>query len=231
MAQLRAEVRPVVSNMPTEGFTMQTGGSARRRVVPFDTSTSSYRVTVPGHTHNASAVCSVLVDNTEKSNVDLIINNHFAYQQVQVAAERYTDSYESHEREYDRALERGRRDSHHSGKLPPGDSGTGPGHWRAADARDAQGQVWNRCTPTWSWTCSTRTPCRWRMPWVRKAATCGREPGTCLLQPTKSCVLRHLTRRSLNGNESRQLAKGPPLCLCAKTAVCSQLSTESRGRV
>ena len=108
MAQLRAEVRPVVSNMPTEGFTMQTGGSARRRVVPFDTSTSSYQVTgVPGHTHNASAVCSVLVDNTEKSNVDLIINNHFAYQQVQVAAERYTDSYESHEREYDRALERG----------------------------------------------------------------------------------------------------------------------------
>ena len=109
MAQLRAEVRPVVSNMPTEGFTRRVRQAPRRAVrQDFPPKASSYRVTgVPGHTHNASAVCSVLVDNTEKSNVDLIINNHFAYQQVQVAAERYTDSYESHEREYDRALERG----------------------------------------------------------------------------------------------------------------------------
>ena len=79
MAQLRQEVRPVVFNMPVEGFGMQTGGSARRRVVPFDTALSSYKVTgIPGHTHNSSAVCSVLVDNTERSNVPLIINNHFA---------------------------------------------------------------------------------------------------------------------------------------------------------
>ena len=108
MAQLRAEVRPLVSNMPTEGFAMQTGGSARRRVVPFDTSTNSYKVTgVPGHTHNASAVCSVLVDNTEKSNVPLIISDHFAYQAVNVPGDRFTDSHEFDEPEYDRALERG----------------------------------------------------------------------------------------------------------------------------
>ena len=108
MAQLRAEVRPLVSNMPTEGFAMQTGGSARRRVVPFDTSTNSYKVTgVPGHTHNASAVCSVLVDNTERSNVPIIINDHFAYQAVNVPGDRFTDSHEFDEPEYDRALERG----------------------------------------------------------------------------------------------------------------------------
>ena len=68
MAQLRPEVRPNVTNMPVDGFGMQTGGSARRRVVPFDTAMNSYKVTgVPGHTHNASAVCSVLVDNTERT--------------------------------------------------------------------------------------------------------------------------------------------------------------------
>ena len=79
MAQLRPEVRPDVTNMPVDGFLMQTGGSAKRRVVPFDTSMGSYKVTgVPGHTHNSSAVCSVLVDNTEKSNVAFTISAHFA---------------------------------------------------------------------------------------------------------------------------------------------------------
>ena len=89
MAQLRPEVRPLVTNMPVDGFGLQTGGSARRRVVPFDETMSSYKVTgVPGHTHNSSAVCSVLVDNTERSNVPLIINAHFAYAQVNLAAPR-----------------------------------------------------------------------------------------------------------------------------------------------
>ena len=74
MAQLRPEVRPLVSSMPVDGFGLQTGGSARRRVVPFDTAMNSYKVTgVPGHTHNASAVCSVLVDNTERSNAEFRI--------------------------------------------------------------------------------------------------------------------------------------------------------------
>jgi hypothetical protein len=57
MAQLRPEVRPDVTNMPVDGFLMQTGGSAKRRVVPFDTSMGSYKVTgVPGHTIPARSV-------------------------------------------------------------------------------------------------------------------------------------------------------------------------------
>ena len=112
MAQLRPETRPVVTSMPVEGFAMQTGGSARRRVVPFDETRSSYHVTgVVGHTHNASAVCSILVDNTETSNVPLIINDHFANDTVAVPGSannpRFTDSAAINESAYDRALERG----------------------------------------------------------------------------------------------------------------------------
>ena len=107
MAQIRPEVRPATSSMPVDGFVMQTGGSARRRVVPFDTAMSSYKVTgVPGHTHNTSAVCSALVDNTEKSQVPLIINDHFAFEQVSQAAPRFTDSPVFDESNYDRAIER-----------------------------------------------------------------------------------------------------------------------------
>ena len=58
--------------MPMEGYSLQTGGSARRRVIKplfkqaptnvFPTQ-NEYRVSgVPGHTHNRSAVVSVLVD-------------------------------------------------------------------------------------------------------------------------------------------------------------------------
>ena len=116
MAQLRPEVRPDVTNMPVDGFLMQTGGSAKRRVVPFDTSMSSYKVTgVPGHTHNCSAVCSVLVDNTEKSNVAFTISEHFGNAEVVHAVNdenglligRYTDSAVVDEADYDRAIERG----------------------------------------------------------------------------------------------------------------------------
>ena len=108
MAQLRPEVRPDVTSMPVDGFVMQTGGSARRRVVQFDESMNSYKVTgVPGHTHNTSAVCSVLVDNTERSNVPFTISNDFANQAVVHTAPRYTDSAAVDESEYDRAIERG----------------------------------------------------------------------------------------------------------------------------
>ena len=116
MAQLRPEVRPIVSSMPVEGFALQTGGSARRRVVPFDTSSNSYYVTgVPGHTHNTSAVCSVLVDNTERSNATFTIHEDFAnaevthsvYDENGINVGRYTDSAAVDESEYDRAIERG----------------------------------------------------------------------------------------------------------------------------
>ena len=108
MAQLRPEVRPDVTSMPVDGFVLQTGGSARRRVVQFDEAMNSYKVTgVPGHTHNTSAVCSVLVDNTERSNVPFTISDDFANQAVVHAAPRYTDSAAVDESEYDRAIERG----------------------------------------------------------------------------------------------------------------------------
>ena len=111
MAQLRPEVRPDVTNMPVDGFLMQTGGSAKRRVVPFDLAMSSYKVTgVPGHTHNSSAVCSVLVDNTEKSNVAFTIGENFANAKVEHPVNdangdlvgRYTDSAAVSESDYAR---------------------------------------------------------------------------------------------------------------------------------
>ena len=72
MSQIQSEVRPQVKRMPMGGFVLQTGGSARRRTIkPLNTQAATdqfpirneYRITgVPGHTHNSSAVASVLVD-------------------------------------------------------------------------------------------------------------------------------------------------------------------------
>ena len=62
MSQKQSEVRPQVLRMPQTGYVLQTGGSARRRIVkPFNTQSQTdkfpienhYRVSgVPGHTHN-----------------------------------------------------------------------------------------------------------------------------------------------------------------------------------
>ena len=82
MSQIQSEVRPDVLQMPHTGFIMQTGGSARKRVikptVP-QTSTTSfpiqthYRVSgVPGHTHNSSAVLSVLCNLKRKRGADVV---------------------------------------------------------------------------------------------------------------------------------------------------------------
>jgi hypothetical protein len=72
MSQIQSEVRPQVKRMPMGGFVLQTGGSARRRIIkPLNAQAATdqfpirneYRITgVPGHTHNSSAVVSVLVD-------------------------------------------------------------------------------------------------------------------------------------------------------------------------
>ena len=72
MSQVQSEVRPKVTQMPSSGFMLQTGGSARRRIIKptlEQTSTTSfpiqthYKVSgIPGHTHNSSAVLSVLCD-------------------------------------------------------------------------------------------------------------------------------------------------------------------------
>ena len=100
--------------MPTTGFDMQTGGSARRRMVKYDEYTKSYKVSgVPGHTHNASAVCSVLIDNTEITNLQVEIHQTWVEDDEKVQHDlnadgtRYTDSAFYDDTDYDRAIERG----------------------------------------------------------------------------------------------------------------------------
>ena len=72
MSQSQMDVRPAVQTMPLQGFHIQTGGSARRRIIRptvKQTSTTQFPIQthynvsgIPGHTHNASVVCSVLCD-------------------------------------------------------------------------------------------------------------------------------------------------------------------------
>ena len=82
MAQQRTEVKPLVSSMPGAGFQLQTGGSARRRLVKNES--DSYKVTgVPGHTHNASAVLSLLCDHTRTRPRRFTLTDEFAYGNVE----------------------------------------------------------------------------------------------------------------------------------------------------
>ena len=90
------------------------GGSARRRIVKYDESSQSYKVTgVPGHTHNASAVCSVLVDNTETTNRPVSIHATWTDRRdalnfpLNADGNRFTDSEFYDDSDYDRAIERG----------------------------------------------------------------------------------------------------------------------------
>ena len=67
MANPLPEVIPDVTSMPTTGWRIQTGGSARRRIASNKGNSLSgyYDVRgIPGHTHNASAVVSVNADYT-----------------------------------------------------------------------------------------------------------------------------------------------------------------------
>ena len=67
MANILPEVRPEVISMPAHGFMMQTGGSARKRTIQFQSSDSSFPISgVPGHTHNSSAVVAIEADYTER---------------------------------------------------------------------------------------------------------------------------------------------------------------------
>ena len=75
----RPEVNPVVTNMPTEGNRLHSGGSARIRSIDLtdrmiNDTTCSFAVTgVPGHTHNASAVISVIADYSKLRDRDVTI--------------------------------------------------------------------------------------------------------------------------------------------------------------
>ena len=106
MAQPRTEVKPLVKSMPTGGFQLQTGGSARRRLVKNES--DSYKVTgVPGHTHNASAVLSVLCDHSRTRERNFMLTDDFSFAGVLHGGGDPGDSEAVREDAYDRALERG----------------------------------------------------------------------------------------------------------------------------
>ena len=80
MSNILPEVRPEVVSMPMEGFVMQTGGSARRSRISFDKYDDSYSVVgVPGHTHNACAVVSVIADYSRKRETAMTVSRAFAH--------------------------------------------------------------------------------------------------------------------------------------------------------
>ena len=88
MSNVLPEVRPEVLSMPTDGFVMQTGGSARRSRIGYNKYDSSFHVVgVPGHTHNASAVVSVIADYTRKRTNEIIVGPDFGLADVNAGAE------------------------------------------------------------------------------------------------------------------------------------------------
>ena len=119
MSQLQSEVRPKVLQMPLDGYMMQTGGSARRRVIkPTVTQTATdvfpiqthYKVGgVPGHTHNASAVLSVLCDLKRDRGVQLAADDEWCGTAYTLYANEVGDSLEivDEDARFDRALEYG----------------------------------------------------------------------------------------------------------------------------
>ena len=68
MANILPEVQPIVTSMPSKGYEMQTGGSARRSFIKNNNNTYFIHG-VPGHTHNASAMISVTADYSKKRNI------------------------------------------------------------------------------------------------------------------------------------------------------------------
>ena len=112
MANPLPEVSPVVTSMPTTGWHLQTGGSARMRKAKnkgselqgiFDVAG------IPGHTHNASAVATVDADYTRYRTVALnIAANIWAYGALAFPVGLLTDSIDpdNADERYDRAIER-----------------------------------------------------------------------------------------------------------------------------
>ena len=78
MANILPEVRPEVISMSAHGFMMQTGGSARKRTIKFQSSDSSFPISgVPGHTHNSSAVVAIEADYTERRSKVINVSSAF----------------------------------------------------------------------------------------------------------------------------------------------------------
>jgi hypothetical protein len=121
MFQTQSEVRPAVTGMPMDGYVLQTGGSARRRVIkPLNKQEKNgtnvypiqneYRVSgVPGHTHNSSAVASVLVDLTQTRGFTKSFNAEWSEKVIELETDQPGDSdaYDNSDPRFERALERG----------------------------------------------------------------------------------------------------------------------------
>ena len=119
MSQVQSEVRPSVMKMPMQGFVLQTGGSARRRVIkPLKKQAATdqfpigneYRISgVPGHTHNSSAVASVLVDMVKTRGFDADLSRVWGDDVIELKAADPGDSdaVADEDARFSRALERG----------------------------------------------------------------------------------------------------------------------------
>ena len=107
--------------MPHDGYFLRTGGSARRRVIKptskqtltdrFPIPTVNYKVSgVPGHTHNSSAVLSVLCDlqKTRGRNIDMAARV-WCEEKTQMEEKDPGDSevVDNEDARFERALERG----------------------------------------------------------------------------------------------------------------------------
>ncbi len=112
MANPLPEVIPDVTSMPTTGWRIQTGGSARRRIASNKGNSLSghYDVRgIPGHTHNASAVVSVNADYTRYRTVVIDVGaNVWAYGALNFPVHMLVDSIDpdNAEERYERAIER-----------------------------------------------------------------------------------------------------------------------------
>ena len=117
MANVLPEVQPVVSSMPSKGYEMQTGGSARRSFIKNNNDTY-YIHGVPGHTHNASAMISVVAKYTKTRDILSTIDDSWADEKVDMEDTEYTDSVQPRQ-PGDR--EGYRHDHHDSGEHKPHD--------------------------------------------------------------------------------------------------------------
>jgi hypothetical protein len=112
MANELPEVMPEVRNMPTEGWFMQTSGSARKKVI--DNSGSNNRPVyavsgVPRHTHNASVLISVDADYTQvRTEAADLAAGAWSYDALPLQAGMLTDSVAvaNEDERFERVVER-----------------------------------------------------------------------------------------------------------------------------
>ena len=112
MANELPEVMPEVRNMPTEGWFMQTSGSARKKVIRNQGSNTSpnYIVSgVPRHTHNTSALISVDADYTQvRTEAASLEAGAWSYDELPLLEGMLTDSVPiaDEDERFERAVER-----------------------------------------------------------------------------------------------------------------------------